>query len=403
MTYNPLPLKFSRMKLSFKSVSPKFFWGVLLCLAACSGALQMPRAPEMQSSAAPSAAELKSKTTGKYRVALLVPLSGNTGKLGKSVLEAAQLALFDAGNPDIALIPIDTTSTVAGSTRAAKEAVSKKANLVLGPIFSNSVSAVTPETRTAGISLISFSNNKSAAGEGVYLMGLMPDQQIDRVVRHAASHGVRTIAAAVPDDAFGAIASGTLKMAASASRIKVAGIEVYDSAKPDLPGVAEKIARLVSNDGGNAAILFPEAGNRVADFAAALKIHGVYSRNVKFLGSYLWDEPETISNPDLEGAWFASVPLNERERFLSRFEKTFGYRPSIVASLGYDAAALAASLAESPGGADFSREAITSPSGFSGINGIFRFKKNGLSERGLAVMEIRTGGVSLADPAPSGF
>jgi len=51
----------------------------------------------------------------------------------------------------------------------------------------------------------------------------------------------------------------------------------------------------------------------------------------------------------------------------------------------------------------FSTEALTLPSGFSGIQGIFRLRPDGLSERGLAVMEIDGAGVRVIDPAPASF
>ena len=40
----------------------------------------------------------------------------------------------------------------------------------------------------------------------------------------------------------------------------------------------------------------------------------------------------------------------------------------------------------------FSPEVLTNPSGFAGIDGLFRFRADGTNERGLAVMKVGTGG-----------
>ena len=67
---------------------------------------------------------------------------------------------------------------------------------------------------------------------------------------------------------------------------------------------------------------------------------------------------------------------------------TFGTAVDPLATLAYDATALAAVLARSEAGPDFSLAALTSASGFIGTTGIFRFRETGESERGLSVFEV---------------
>ncbi len=55
------------------------------------------------------------------------------------------------------------------------------------------------------------------------------------------------------------------------------------------------------------------------------------------------------------------------------------------------------------GQVDFSRTALMNPNGFSGVDGIFRFRKDGIAERGLAVLEYRNGAIVEIDPAPRTF
>ena len=60
-----------------------------------------------------------------------------------------------------------------------------------------------------------------------------------------------------------------------------------------------------------------------------------------------------------------------------------------TATLAYDAVALAAALTKTQGPARFSEAMLTNASGFTGIDGLFRFRPDGTNQRGLAVMRVR--------------
>jgi hypothetical protein len=54
-------------------------------------------------------------------------------------------------------------------------------------------------------------------------------------------------------------------------------------------------------------------------------------------------------------------------------------------------------------GRGFAREALLNPNGFAGVDGIFRFRADGLNERGLAVMTIQNGTAQIVQDAPKSF
>ena len=103
------------------------------------------------------------------------------------------------------------------------------------------------------------------------------------------------------------------------------------------------------------------------------------------------------------GGWYAAPPLATRAGFSRRFEGVFGRPPPRLATLAYDATALAAGLARAQGGPDFGVRALTQPSGFAGIDGIFRFRADGVVQRGLAILQIRRHGAEVIRPAPRFF
>jgi ABC-type branched-subunit amino acid transport system substrate-binding protein len=162
-------------------------------------------------------------------------------------------------------------------------------------------------------------------------------------------------------------------------------------------------ARDLASYGGFDAVLLPEGGTKLRALAPLLPYSGVNTRSVKVLGTGLWDEPQLGREPSLVHGWFAAPPPEARQKFIERFTAAYGRMPPRIASLGYDAVALAASLADAPPGERFTPDRLSNPNGFSGIDGLFRFDPSGHIERGLAVNEVLTNGVAAVSPAPTSF
>src|SRR4029077_15012758 len=141
---------------------------------------------------------------------------------------------------------------------------------------------------------------------------------------------------------------------------------------------------------------------RLQQIARQVKGVSASAKPLQLLGSGLWDGPDLGSEPALVGGWFAASPPDLRRTFTQRFQATYGRAPPRLASLGYDAAALAAVLATGEG-EPFSQQAILRPNGFTGADGLFRFTPGGLVQRGLAVLEVAPEGDVVVSPAPQSF
>lgn len=337
---------------------------------------------------------------------LLVPLSGVNGKLGKAMVDAAGLALFETGSNRIALLPRDTAGTPEGAAKAAKAVLDRGARLILGPLLKAEVDAVKPIAEEAGVNVIAFSTATDLAGANTFLIGFLPRQDVIREVGYAREQGYRRFAVLAPDSPYGHLMADALREAVSASGGEVTRVAYFDPQGGDLATV---VAGLLGKGADNAqppafgALMLPEGGAMLARVAAALTAAGLDKSRVQLLGTGLWDEPDTGQQSELVGGWFAAPDPAAWQSFARRFEKTYGYRPPRLASLAYDAAGLAAALAQGKNGAAFSREAILNPRGFSGIDGLFRFTPGGLVERGLAVLKVEPQGDQVLSPAPLSF
>jgi ABC-type branched-subunit amino acid transport system substrate-binding protein len=376
--------------------------------------------------------------TPSARVGLLVPLSGRHAPVGQALLNAAQLALFDVADHGLALIVRDTGGTPEGAVRAARSALDESAAVVLGPLFAASVSAVAPEARRFGVNVIGFSNDSTVAGENVFIMGITPDTQVARIIDYAKRQGRRRFAVLAPRTPYGQAVIRAAQAALAGGSAELAKVVTYDPAAQDVtPEIrslaqydlrrrallnqrqqlrargdeASKLAlkRLENQDTlGNPdfdAVLLPAGAPSLMSIAPSLAYYDVDPAEVRFLGTTLWDNPSLGTEPALAGGWFAAPPPKSWTVFAKRYEDTYGETPPRIASLAYDAVALAAVLTRSAVDQRkiFTTESIAQPSGFAGVDGIFRFLPNSRIERGLAVLEMGRDRFKVMEQAPRTF
>ncbi|MCG8504921.1 MAG: ABC transporter substrate-binding protein, partial [Sphingomonadales bacterium] len=150
------------------------------------------------------------------------------------------------------------------------------------------------------------------------------------------------------------------------------------------------------------ALLLPDGGARLRQVVPLLPYYDIDPAKVRLLGTGLWEDRETLREPTLVGGWYAGPEPIARRDFEQRYADVFGEPPGAIATLAYDATALAAALARA--GVGFGPTAINDRRGFLGVDGIFRFDFDGMAERGLAVFEIKgRGATDVVSPAPDRF
>lgn len=384
--------------------------------------------------AAPSGLPLEPQ---EARVAILLPLTGSSASLGKAMLDAAQLSLFELANKSFVLLPFDTRSTAAGAEEAAVTAVQQNVQLILGPLHADSVRAVAPIARNAGVPVVAFSNSREVAGDGVFILGFVPRQQVNAVVGYALSEGMSRFAVLAPRDSYGDAVVEAARSVAEASGGSIVRTLYYDPAAPDLTGevkafanyttrhqalLAQRKALAKKDDEVSRralrrlerldtigtlpfdAVLLPEGGERLRTLSSLLYYFDVDQPAVRLLGLRSWDLiPNLGTEPALIGAWFAGSPTEERAQFNDRFQKTFGRAAHRLSTLAYDATALAVILAQSENGPDYSMTALMDSNGFLGVDGIFRLMPEGIAERAFAIHEVTRDGTVARRSAPQSF
>src|SRR4051794_6399932 len=369
-------------------------------LAACSGGqISNPFAsPQNEGPAGPQQQPL-AVGTGQVKVGLILPLSaaGNAGVAAQSMKNAAEMALAEFQNPNIQLLIKDDAGNPQGAQQATQQALDEGAEIILGPLFAVSVPAAAQLTRTRGVSMIAFSTDSSVAGRGVYLLSFLPESDVTRIIEYSASTGKRSYAALLPENAYGNVVEASFKQVVARRGGRIVAFEKYGA---DRAGAARTVAQAL---GQADALFIADDGDAVVGMADALTAAGSNLRNIQLLGTGLWDNPRVFASPALQGGLYAAPDPAGFRSFAGRYRAKYGAEPVRTATLAYDAVALVAALARTQGGQRFSPEVLTNPSGFAGIDGLFRFRADGTNERGLAVMRVESGGSRPVAGSPKSF
>lgn len=338
------------------------------------------------------------------KVAILVPLSGPNASVGEALLQAAQQAVFDLNEPNFQLVPRDTQGTRDGAAQATDAAARDGAQLILGPLLSQEVEGARDAGRQYGINIIGFSTDWRLTGGNVYTMGVLPQQQAARMAGYAARAGLRNVAIIASQDAYGDTVSSAF--AQEATRL---GLSV--TKRLAVPGTGQGadavVGQLVASGQQLQGVFIPLAGSALRGVTTALKAQGIGCTRIRCMGTGIWDGTDALHDPNLGNAWYAAPAPQLRSEFERKYVATYGQTPPRLASLGYDAAALAVVLARQSAiqgqRVSFDRTALANPNGFAGVDGIFRFNGNGLIERGMAILEVTNGSARVLDPAPVSF
>ena len=380
-----------------------------LALASCGGLSKMggllsDNAQEETPIAAP--AEPVVQGSG-IKVALLLPITapGDTGDIATGMKQAAELALIDAGGSGVTLLTKDTLGTAEGAAAAATQALDEGAQLIIGPLLGSEVQAVAPLAQARQVPVIAFSSSSSVAGNGVYLMSFLPEEEVSNIIRYASENGLTKVAGLLPKSQYGAVVERAFLQSAQQRGVTVSGIARFPRTNQAMVDPAREAVGIVNDAGrGVQALLIAEGGPMLNSLGLNLKNAGFDPTRLKLLGTGLWDNRDTSGIPLAAGGLYAGVSPEMVARFDERYSQQYFGKPDRIASLAYDAVSLSIILARNPQGQQFTQSALTNPEGFQGVNGLFRFRQNGLIERGLAILQVMPGSApQVIAPAPERF
>lgn len=343
------------------------------------------------------------------RAGVMLPFSDRRSSVrdqAQSMLAAIEMALFDAGGDNVVLLPKDTGGSQAIATEKADELIAQGADFVLGPLYGGNVTAARDAFALGGKPVIAFSNDNTVAGGGVWLASISPEAQVTDIINYASQRGYDQFAFFGPQNSIGERVARAMQFEVARNGGQMISTGFYPSGSETPTTEAEYFAKSVAqaaDAGGRVAVLVPERGTRLRRIAPLLAYHGVDTRQVKMLGITTWNDPGVWREPSLKGAWFPAEPEIDMAGFVADYSRQYGREPSSLAPVAYDAAALAFALSAD---GELTTDELTTREGFAGVNGLFRFRYDGVAERSLAIMEIDPNsetGVREVRPVASSF
>jgi len=341
------------------------------------------------------------------RAAVLLPFSHPNAQVraeAESMLAGIELALFEYAGDDFLIIPKDTAGKQSVAEARLDEAVKEKANVILGPLFGANVKAIRERAQDKKIPIIAFSNDRTAAGGGSYLASISPEEEVRRMVNYATSKGVHSFVFLGPQSEYGHQIETALRTEAYNKGGVVLTSAFYEpgaGASSEARSVSSILkSEIASNPRAKVAVMIPERGVTLLSIAPLLPYNGVDLTHVMLMGTSLWDDSTIWREPTLAGGVYPGPDPENLTQFRETYRRIYGKKPTDLAAVAYDAAALTVRLASEN---NLKYNGVTDPDGFFGVNGLFRFRLDGTSERGLAVMQIKPTGPEVIEKGPTQF
>lgn len=394
-----------------------------------------------QSGGSASQANVQNKP---QKIGVLLPLTGPNAGLGHELLAGAQLALAQnvappstaGSNGGVPKIEMDVRDTagLGGASTAVSAAIAAGDGILLGPLTAGDTAAATPAALNAHVPVLAFTSDVTQARPGVWVMGITPEDQVQRLVTLAHTEGRLRFAALLPNTPLGkALGNGLFaacqdnglsaptvlyhdgtaagitammhQLSAYDSRLaeaKSLGGTVAPASVPDLtsdkPLPTDLAAALQTNGASGTAevpklaappfdaLLLGDTGLALKDVITALNDAQISPTTVRVLGPGLWSAFATKLGA-LKGAWYAAPDPSSRQAFAMQFMARNHHMPRPLADLSYDAAMVATTVGQS-NGAGYPLEAFTRLEGFAGVDGRFTLLPNGQTRRALGVFEV---------------
>jgi ABC-type branched-subunit amino acid transport system substrate-binding protein len=363
----------------------------------------------------------------KYKIGVILPLSGMHQHFGERALEGIQLALKNGGlrekTPFISLVVRDSQGNPDEAEKALEELVTKeKVIAVIGPILSNTADRATRKAQQLKIPLITLSQKESLTGKGGFIVqnSLTPSAQIQGLVEFATKQsGHRTFAVFYPNSPYGLHFRNLFTQEVGRKGGKVLGAVAYLETQTDFGQEIKGFFKIepVPKSGSQKkdeefkigfpvdGLFIPDTHDRVSLILSQMAYYDV--KGIALLGNNGWNHPRllSVSGESAEGAVFVDAFFRGDAapgvaRFVEAFQKHYRRDPETLEALAYEAAELLREVlhSKSPASPLQLKEEIYQIRNFQGVAGLRGFGENGKVIRDLSILRVNQGKIEVVTP-----
>ena len=375
------------------------------------------------------------KQSGKKRIGVFVPRSGAREIYGSQVIEGIEMALFQINDDRAELLYFDT-SEEALVPALVQEAVEAEIDIAIGPLFSTTATRAYPYFADANIPVLSLSNNATIARSGLWVLGLLPEQQMDALIAESVLKGHDKIAILSDQSDYGGAITRHVTSRLGAFGIEAAAVMVVDgSVGADDGGLIASLKdfthyKPLEDDeliqdipAPYDSVILAGGADFVLKVAPLLSYYDLGPDRVAYLGTDLWASAGLLGEPSLQGAYIATIDPSLRKAFGARHSALYnqgtksGFGASFLSQLGFDAMAIAVSAAQAVSEEGNDAQADTQPlslqspiisrlvseAGFKGYTGSFRLLADGRNNRGYGLFQVTDSDLVPAAMTPKAF
>jgi len=345
------------------------------------------------------------------KIGVMLPLTGKNKNIGNMILNAIEMAIFQNKNSKLELLIKDTEAKPDKAKKVFIELVNEKANIVIGPLFSKTLAAVQGLSNTYNINILALTNNKNLARKGVWVFGIDPQAQTEKILKLALENGSKKIAALLPKNAYGLLLFDTISNFSEENLLDIEKIEFYESSIDSQRNASKKISigfdkyqdflNKLKDEEKNQNILeesvetkkpfdsvfIAATGQNLTVLASQLQYNNVDPKIVQYLGISSWEDKSILREPALEGGIFVTTSQLYQKKIKLIYKKSFNKDMPKIAMIAYDILALLNSLDTKGNNINISE--MINVEGYSGLRGVFRLKENGIVERTFALKQVK--------------
>ena len=333
---------------------------------------------------------------GTLNVGVLLPLSGRASEIGLGMQNAMFLAIEDLHNNKIMLNFYDTQSTQEGATLAMKKARDDGVSLVLGPLTSEEVMGVSKIALSSNIPVVSFTTSPQVLQKGIYSIGMLNGEQIERALSYASKEGRSRVVLLVPDNNSGLNVVKSALMSVQDKNISIVKVGFYNPNSMDFTSLVNSIVGDPENIDFDT-VMIADGGNKLKSMVSMFAYNDIMSPAVLFMGTSAWDNTNLSKETILYNGVYPMVSKSYSNYFSDKYQKTYDELPKSIYSLAYDSVLLTSVLSSKD--RDNLEAALTNSNGFIGVNGFFKILPTGQSRHSLDMYKVTSNGPKVIDRA----
>ena len=346
------------------------------------------------------------------KIGVLLPLSGKFQDIGETFLKAIQLALFDIDNKYIKIYPKDSEANAAKVYEAAKEFKNLGIEIVIGPIFYESLERL---DEINNITFIALTNKTQKIPKNTIAFGINIESQINALKKYFEEIKISKTLLLAPKSEF----VYESESVATKDILKFYRTYSYDVNPKKITGEIEKITKYrerkkdlerrikileksdlykheqelkklkqmhtlgkVNFD----SVVVIDFGERLKSVLTSFMFSDVPSNEVKFFTINQWFDETLFTENAMQNLHFPSIDLDNLKKFNKKYSNIFEEKPHEVSILAYDALGLIYyCLANN--NFQFKKDYLFNKQGFKGMHGEFIIENN-ISKQNLKIYKV---------------